>query len=116
MICNDTDRHIILILFPVLFACKAAYMISQCLDRIYIKNGIHVLHNAGQTLQPHSCINILLFQFRIIAVSVIIKLGEYIVPDLHITVTIASDRTVRLAASVFFSSVVINLGAGTTWS
>ena len=45
--------------------------------------------------------------------SVSLELGKYVVPYLHKTVTVTTHFAVRAAAAVFFSAVVINLGA---WS
>ena len=41
------------------------------------------------------------------------KLSEYKVPELHISVAVAADLAGGLAAAVLFSSVEIDLGAGT---
>ena len=87
-------------------------MAAQRLDRIHIKNRIHILHDGCKTLQPHAGVNILLFQFAVIAVAVIVKLGKYVVPDLHITVTLAAYCTVRLATAVLLPAVIIDLRAG----
>ena len=88
-------------------------MVSQRFDRIHIENGIHVLNDRSKTLQTHSCINILLLQLCVVAVSVIVELGEHIVPDLHVAVAVASYRTVRFAASVLLSPVIVYLRART---
>ena len=107
MICNDTDGHVILVFFSIFFFRKPAHVVSQCFDRIYVKNRIHILYNTCQTLQAHSCINIFLLQFRIVTLPVVIELGEHIVPDLHIPVAVASYRTVRFTAAVSLASVII---------
>ena len=91
---------------------RAAYLVQQCTDGIYIENGIHILNNNSQTLQTHTCIDILLDQFRIIAVSVIIELSKYVVPDFHITVAVAAYGTSGLAAAILLSAVIVDLRAG----
>lgn len=48
--------------------------------------------------------------------SVIIKLGKYIVPYLNITVALAAHRAVRAAAAVLFPSVIVYLGTGAAWT
>ena len=113
---DHTDGNIIIVFFPVLFVRETAHMVAQRLDRIHIEDRIHILDHGGKTLQSHSCIDVLLFQFTVIAVSVIVKLREDVVPDLHITVTVTAYCTVRLAASVFFASVIIYFRAGTAWT
>ena len=112
MVRDHPDRNIILIYDPIFFSGQSAHVITQRLDRIHIKNRIHILHDGCKTLQPHAGVNILLFQFAVIAVAVIVKLGEYVVPDLHIAVALTAYRTVRLAAAVLLSAVIIDLRAG----
>src|SRR5699024_7972842 len=60
----------------------------------------------------HSGINVFLLQFGIMAFPIVVKLGKYVIPDLHIAVTVAAYRTVRFAASVFLASVIIHFRAG----
>ena len=109
MVGDHAERHICIVDLSIFLACKSADMIAERFDRIHIKDRIHILYNRSQTLQSHSCINVLLFQFTVMSVAVIVKLGEYVVPDLHITVALASHGTVRTSASVFLASVIINL-------
>ncbi len=47
------------------------------------------------------------------ALSVIFKLGEHIVPHLNIAVAVAAYGAARLAAAVLLSSVIVDLRAGT---
>ncbi len=49
-------------------------------------------------------------------VAVIVKLGKYVVPDLHIPVAVAAYGTIRLTAAVFFPAVIVNLGTGAAGS
>ena len=65
-----------------------------------------------QTFQPHAGIYVLLIQLGIMAVSVILKLGEYVVPYFHITIAFAAYGTARLAAAIFSPSVIINFRTG----
>ena len=109
MVSDHTDRHISIVVFSIFFSGKFAYMIAERFKRIHIKNRIHILNNRCQTLQPHSRINVFLLELAVISVSVIVKLGEHIIPDFHIPVAVTSHSTVRFAASVFFSPVVIYL-------
>ena len=45
--------------------------------------------------------------------SVVVKLGKYVVPDLNIAVALTAYCTVRLTSAKLLASVVINLG---TWA
>ena len=55
-----------------------------------------------------------MLQLGVIAVTVVVKLGEYIVPYLHVTVTLAAYRTSRFAAAVFLTAVIVDLRTRTT--
>ena len=57
----------------------------------------------------YTSINIFLFQFCIVVMSVIIKLCKYVVPDFHIAVTFAAYCTVRTSTAVLFSTVIVYL-------
>ena len=116
MVCDDTDGNISLCIFSILCISKTANVITQCLECIHIKDRIYILYNRCQTFQSHSGINIFLLQFGIMSMSVIIKLCKYVVPDFHITVAFTTYRTIRAAASVFFPSVIIDLGTRTAWA
>ena len=48
--------------------------------------------------------------------SVILKLGKYVVPYFHVTVAVTAYCTSRLAAAIFFSTVIVNLGTWTAWT
>ena len=44
--------------------------------------------------------------------SVVIKLGEYVVPDFHVPVALAAYGTAGLAAAVLLAPVVVDFRAG----
>ena len=48
--------------------------------------------------------------------TIVIKLGKYVVPDFHITVAVTANRTTRFATAILFSTVIINLRTWTTRS
>ena len=110
---DNADGHVILIFFSVFFSRQAAYVVPERFYRIHIKDGLHVLHHARQTLQPHAGIDVLLLQLGIMTFPVIVKLGEHIVPYLHVPVAVAAHRAVRLPASVFLAPVIVYFRTGT---
>ncbi len=112
MIGNNTDRNVRIIRLMVRYARNLTDLAAQRLHRVHIKDRIHILHYYCKTLKPHPGINIFLFQFGIIAFSVIVKLGKHIIPNFHIAVTFTPNRTVRLPTAVFLASVIINFGTG----
>ena len=113
MICDNTDRNIRLIILLIFYTGDLTHSRAQCQYRVHVKNRIHILYCRRQALQSHTGIDILLHKFRVIPLAVIVELGKYVVPDLHITVTVTTYRTARLTASIFLSTVIINLRAGT---
>ena len=114
MVCNQTDRNIVIIYFSILFSCNLTYKVTKRADSIHVKNRIYVLSNNCKTLQSHTCINIFLFQSFVVTISVIFKLSKYVVPYFHITVAFASHCAAFLTTAVFFPSVIINFRTRTT--
>ena len=80
---------------------------------VYVKDGVHVLHHHRQALQAHAGIDIFLRKFFVMSLSVALKLGEYVIPDLHKTVAVTAHFTVGLTAAIFLTPVIINLRTGT---
>ena len=113
MIRNHTDGDIVFLIGMVCLPGNFTDPVPERTDGIDVKHGIHFLTHNRKTLQAHTGIDILLGQGRIISVPVVFKLCENVIPDFHITVAVASDFAGRLSASVFFTAVVIDLGAGT---
>ena len=109
MVCDQTDGYVIIIILLVFFSGDLTYQVTQCADSIYIEDGIYVLHNNCQTFQTHTCINVLLFQCCIISVTIVLKLGKYVVPYFHVTVTVTSYCTARFSATILLSTVIIDL-------
>ena len=106
---DQTDGDILRLILFVSRMCELTYLVTQCLHRIYIKNGIYLLNNNSQTLQAHSGINIFLLEQLIVTLAIVLKLGKYVVPDFHVTVAVTAYRTARLPAAVLFSAVIVNL-------
>ena len=113
MVSHDTDGNVPLVLLLIFLAGNCADSAPQCADGVDVENGIHILHHGRKPLKPHSGIYVLLFQLRIIALPVIVKLGEHIIPDLDIAVSVTAHGTLRPAAAVLLTPVIVNLGAGT---
>ena len=86
MVRDHADGYVIVIIFSIFFSGKLAYMVAESFERIHVKNRIHVLDHRCQTFQTHSCINVFLLELAVVAISVIVELGEHVIPDLHITV------------------------------
>ena len=113
MVCNNAERNIVLIVFVIFCTRNLADFFHNVLNGIDLENIIYTLHNASKSFKAHTCVDILLSKFGIIAVAVIIELAENIVPKLNISVALATGTAIRRAAAVFFAAVKINLRAGT---
>ena len=107
------ERDIGLIVLTVALSGNTGDMIGDIADGIDVKQRVDILHDTGQTLQTHAGVDVLLLEFGIVVVTVVVKLGEYVVPDLHIAVAVATDGAARLAAAILLAAVVVDLRART---
>ena len=113
MVCNHTDRYVCLVVCTISNSCNFTDLIADRFDRIYVEDRIYFLYNDCKTFQSHTGINIFLNQLGIMSFSIIFKLSKYVVPYLHETVTVTAYLTVRLAAAILKSSVIVYLRART---
>ena len=116
MVCDQTDGYVIIVVLFIFFAGNLAYKITQGADGIYIKDRIYILNNNCQTFQTHTCIDVLLFQGCIVSVTIVLKLGKYIVPYFHITVAVAAYCTAWFTAAIFFSTIIVDFRTWTAWT
>ena len=116
MVCDQTDGYVILIILFVFFAGNFTDKVTKGTDCIYVKDRINVLNNNCQTLQTHTCIDIFLFQCGIVAISVVFKLGKYVVPYFHVTVTVTAYCTAWFTAAIFFSTIIVDFRTWTAWT
>ena len=58
MVCNHSDRNVILLISAISHACQFTDPVTDRFDRIHIEDRIHFLDYDSQTLKPHSSINI----------------------------------------------------------
>ena len=111
----DTYRYIALLAARCLVldtTGKLADEITKILQCIDIEDGSYVLYCDGETLETHTGIDVLLREVTVVALTIIVKLREYDVPDFHVTVALAAHDVLR-AVSVLLATVIVDLG---TWS
>ena len=113
MVCDQTNGYIIHRIDLILLAGHLADLVADSLHRINVKNGINILHNNRKTLQSHTGINILLSQLGVTTLAVSLKLCKYVVPYFHEAVTVTTHLTIRTTAAILFSTVIVDLRAGT---
>ena len=109
VVCDQTNGNVLHRIGLIFRMCQLTHTVTQCLQCVHIENGIHILYNHSQTLQSHTSIDILLFQLGVMVVSIILELGKYVVPYLHVPITVTAYGTSRFATAIFFSAVIINL-------
>ena len=116
MVGNQTDGNVLRLVLLIFRMGELADLVPEGAHSIHVKDGIHILHHAGQTLQAHAGVDVLLLQLGIMVMAVVVKLGKYVVPDLHVAVAVAAYGTAGLAAAVLLASVVVHLRAGAAGS
>ena len=112
MVGYNTDRDIVLCISAVGLACNLAYSVEKTSYGVYLEEVVYTLHYASESFKTHTGIDILLRKLGLVAVTVVVKLREYVVPDLHESVTVTAGLTVVGSTAVLKSSVEIDLGAG----
>ena len=85
---------------------------DDILNGIDLEHVVDALHDAGKPFEPHAGIDVFMRKLGVVAVTVVIELGEHVVPDLHIAVAVAAGTAVGTAAAVFFAAVEVDFGAG----
>ena len=109
---DDPQGDVLLPGLPVVGPGDLRHLVGDVHDGVHIEEGVHVLAHHRQALQAHAGVDVLLLELGVVALAVVVKLGEYHVPDLDISVALAAHRTARLAAAVLLPPVVIDFRTG----
>ena len=112
MVGDDPQAHVHLVALAVLGPGDLADLVGDVHDGVDVEEGGHVLAHAGQPLQPRAHVDVLLLELGVVALPVVVELGEHVVPDLNISVALAAHGAPRPAAAVGLPPVVVDLGAG----
>ena len=113
MVGDNPEGHIGLMALAIGSAGDGGDMVGDVHNSIHIEQAVHILAHHGQTLQAHAGIDVLLHQLGVVAVAVVVKLGEHVVPHFHVPVAVTAYGAVGLAAAVLLAPVIVNLAAGT---
>ena len=89
-----------------------ADLVGDAHDGVDIEQGVDALTHDGQTFEAHAGVDVFLDEIGIVAVAVVVELGENDVPDLDIAVTVAAGAAGGAAAAVLLAAVKVDLGAG----
>ncbi len=109
MVRDQSDRDVLLLVRSVRHPRCPADLVAYRFHCVDVKHGIYILNDHCKSLEPHAGIDILLRKLLVIALSVAVKLREYVVPDFHKTVTVTPHLAVGSAAPVFDASVIVDL-------
>ena len=112
MVGDDPEGYVLLVALAVTGPGDLTDLVGNVHDSVHIEQGGHILAHAGQPLQAHTGVNVLLLQLGVVALSVVVKLGEDDVPHLDIPVAVAPHGAPGLAAAPLRAPVVVDLGAG----
>ena len=111
MVGDNAKRNIAPLALTVMGAGYLGHLVGYIHNRIDVKQRIYALTHDGKALKPHAGVDILLLKLRVVSGAVIVKLGEHVVPDLDIAVTVAADGASGLTAAVFLAAVIVYLAA-----
>ena len=109
MVSNNTKRNIALFVFMVFNACNFHYVLHNVLYCVNLENVVNVLNDASKSFKAHTCIDIRICKRCIVVFTVIFKLSENKIPEFNVTVTFATNLTIRAATTVFFTAVIVKL-------
>ena len=112
MVGDDAQGNILFRVFAVFHIGNTADVLHDILNGIDKEQIVHVLHNAGKTLQSHAGVDIRMFHRRVVALTVAVELGKHDIPEFHIPVAVAAHAAGRGAAAVLFPAVKVDFGAG----
>ena len=112
MVGDDAQRDILFVILAVLNARYLADVLHNVLHGVNEEKVVHLLHNAGKTLQAHSGVDVGMIERSVVAVAVALELGEHKVPHLYKAVALAAYMAVGAAAALFGSAVKVYFGAG----
>jgi hypothetical protein len=99
---DDAQRNIALFIRAVFDARDPRDVLHDVLHGVDEEQIVHALHHAGQALEAHAGVDVLLVERRVVAVAVVVKLGENEVPDLDEAVAVAADACRSVCRSRIF--------------
>ncbi len=113
MVRDNPEGHVGLVALFIVGAGDLADLIRNVHHGVHIKEGRNTLTGHRQPLKTHAGVDVLIRHLLVVALAVIDKLGEDVVPDFDIPVAVAAHGALRPTAAVFLAPVIVNLGAGT---
>ena len=112
MVGNHPEGHVLLPALAVVGLGDLGHLVGDVHHRVHIEQGSHPLAHAGQPLQPHAGVDVLLLQLGVVVVPVVVELGKHHVPNLDIAVALTAHGAPGPAAAVLLAAVIVDFGAG----
>ena len=110
---DNAQGNIGLVALAVVLAGDFGNLVRDVAHGVNIEQRADALNHAREALEAHAGVDVLLLQLGVVAVAVVVELREYVVPYLHVAVTVAADRAARLVAAEFLAAVIVDFGART---
>ena len=111
MVGDDAQGDVGLLALAVVRAGYLAHLVGDVHDGVDVEQAGHVLADAGQALESHAGVDVLLLQLGVVTLAVGVELAEDVVPDLDVAVAVAADGAVGLATAVLLAAVIVDLAA-----
>ena len=109
MISNNLQGNISLGISTVLNAGHLGGILNNREQEVSLKVVLYPLHNGSNTLQAHAGIDVLVLQIVVGAFLGPVELGEHVIPDFQIAVTVTAYAAGRAAAATLLPQVNENL-------
>ena len=113
MVRDHPDSKVRLRAVAVMDAAHGAGPLDHGHEQVGLEVGAHPLDDGRQPLESHSRVDVLLRQGHQCSVLLEVELGEHVVPDLQVPVTVAPHGALRPAAGELRPLVVHDLRTGT---
>ena len=112
MVGNDAQRDIGFFIFTVVNTGNLRNLLHNVLNGINLKQVVDILHNAGNSFQTHTGVDIGFCHPFIVALAIGVKLRENQVPELDIAVTVATGAAIRFTAAACLAAIKVDLRTG----
>ena len=111
MVGNNPEGYVHLHALTIGSTGQLRHLVGDVHDGVHIEQRVYILADNCQTLQAHAGVDVLLSQLGVVAVAVVVELGEHVVPHFHVPVAVAANGAAFLAAAVLFAPVIVDFRA-----
>ena len=108
VVCDHTNGNVCFMVFAVFHACFCTNSVTDRFYGIYVENRVNALHDSCHTFQTHTGIYVLHRQFCVCAVFFGVELGQYQIPEFHVSVAVTAYAAGRAVTAVFRTTVIVD--------